>query len=488
MYRVYLDWNVMTSLKGEPQGLFARLADALQRHRERLWIPYTSVHLDDLTSGYDPKDERKVEFTRRDLDHIQQLTRGRHLELVSGQDQAMPTRREPLEFFESNYADQPEPMPDFSRDGVQSLFEGIRGAEGLGSLLNLMWDMPSAAAFPENAPPFVAALFPNWKAQNTTRALLLDFTSMVQRATTDHTYSLELQNFLREAAPLLSPRTLSSAAPEQVYERIDALVAPHIGGQSLTALMNKSMDEARKDSKPLTFQERFVEEYFKLEYLGYRAETIKPKNHFPNIVNDANHAFFAGHCDFFVTNDEKLRFKAKAVYHQFSTTTWVCSAEEFVTALEGEWHGYSAGTFAHYIEQSLSDGKPIPSPPDEAEAQLGYWLPQRLFDFFNFYIRSGSADIEYTHLERTYSKNLHRDEFECVVNLFAHCLGEDDTGANTMQLPQEMVDINDATWAGRQWTFEKARFQLSHLEGSLVFRIVLLPTPSVDVSVGSLTG
>lgn len=331
MYRLYLDWNAMGGLRGTPSGEFAKLADFLERYRDRFWIPYSSTHLDDLARGYDPTDPQKVKYTYDDLALIRRLTQGECFQTYHGQDGPTRDYRDPVEFFESHYEHQKDARASFA--ALLGPDNNVLGGS-LGALRDLLLDLP-ATPFPEEAQATpLAQMFPGWSSIGNTRSVVEDFSNLTQRAHTDYTYSTDLRDIIRQGLPMLTPTSVSSAAADTVFEHIDKLLAPYTGGISVIEMMDKMLTNSHDRTKPPTLFQRFINFYYLLELFGYHPEKLKPKNHFPNILGDATHAFLAGHCDFLVTNDKDLRYKAKAVYQKLPTNTSILSVAEFVKAIE----------------------------------------------------------------------------------------------------------------------------------------------------------
>ncbi len=57
-----------------------------------------------------------------------------------------------------------------------------------------------------------------------------------------------------------------------------------------------------------------------LNALGYWSEK---NSKFESFRNDTLHSVYAAHCDYFITNDKKLYYKVKAIYHNFGIKTEV---------------------------------------------------------------------------------------------------------------------------------------------------------------------
>ena len=54
MYRVYLDWNVISNLKRVDVEKFGQLRLKIKENQDRLLIPFTTAHIDDLKKSLKP--------------------------------------------------------------------------------------------------------------------------------------------------------------------------------------------------------------------------------------------------------------------------------------------------------------------------------------------------------------------------------------------------------------------------------------------------
>jgi hypothetical protein len=481
MYRLYLDRNVMTNLKGEPRGDFAALAALLAKHRSRFWIPYSSTHLDDLARGYDPANPAKVTYTLLDLEFMRDLTQGACFQSYVGQDAPQPDRRDPLEFFESHYAAQQSGLPDLTSLSQLTSEINLPGFPNVGQLLDSLFELPSIP-FPENAPPFLQEWFPNWKEKGTQRAVFEDFMAFVKRATSDPAYSVQIRNIISEGIPALTSKAVSSAQPENAYQRIDQLLAPFLNGQSIFEMMEKGK-VTPANAKPPTAESRFIEAYYQLELFNFHPDKLTPKNFLPNILGDATHAFLAGHCDFLVTEDKDLRHKAAAVYSKIRTSTRIFRVAEFVEFIQAELLDYTAQSWSHYLTEAIRLATPIS--PELAPSNVPlFHIPFPLFDLFNFFendvLPPNGRVIHFFRVYSTYSYFTLRDEIRDLVNLLHLCLGPDDEGHTTIQLPTEMNAIIADTWSGRQWSVGSYTFQLMTPGGDLRFSVFMPELPQQE--------
>jgi len=81
-------------------------------------------------------------------------------------------------------------------------------------------------------------------------------------------------------------------------------------------------------------REDIIASYFmNLDALGYRQDKIKRGHGYMSLATDAQHAFYASYCDFFVTNDEPTTDKAKAVYNYLRLPTKVTTLQELAAKI-----------------------------------------------------------------------------------------------------------------------------------------------------------
>lgn len=471
MYLIYLDLNAMAALRGTPSGSSAAFAAILEQHRDRFWIPYSSTHLDDLARGYDPADEKKVKFTYDDLAIIRRLTQEACFQTYVGQERPTPDRRDPVEYFESHYEAQQEAkgifstLANLSTDGL-----GIEGA--LGSLM----DLP-APPFPTEAQDTILAnLFPSWSTEGTMRGFMKDMAALMHRANTDYTYSTDLRDLVRQGIPQLEPGRISAVPSDKAFENIEKVLEPFMAGRSVFEMMNSQLKNYDNSKKEPSLMQRFTMAYTQLEYLGYHPEKITPKNHFPNLVGDSVHAFLAGHCDYFITNDKGLRHKAKAVYQEIPTRTQVVSVAEFVELMTNELIEYTPESYSYYLIEAIENRQIFSEEIVDDNVIQKCFLSYRLFDRFNACEIAGKKSISFFRNKCTYAYFLLPNEVEHTIDLLNKCLGVDDYGRSEFNLLTDFEEIRADSWIGRQWSNSSTITKLTCQGINLKLSIEFLPS------------
>ena len=69
--------------------------------------------------------------------------------------------------------------------------------------------------------------------------------------------------------------------------------------------------------------------YSTIDFKGFKSD-----KEFANMINDANHTFYAAHCAFFLTNDARCQYKAAEVYKRLNVPTLVLTPKEFLELIK----------------------------------------------------------------------------------------------------------------------------------------------------------
>lgn len=91
MIRIYLDWNIISSLK-KPE--FREIKEFIEKHKRYLQFPYSPAHFTDLMKSYKTNNE----YFFKDLETLEFLSE-KHL-MRWGTDRVEPLFATPKEYFE----------------------------------------------------------------------------------------------------------------------------------------------------------------------------------------------------------------------------------------------------------------------------------------------------------------------------------------------------------------------------------------------------
>ena len=99
--------------------------------------------------------------------------------------------------------------------------------------------------------------------------------------------------------------------------------------------MNKTLGELiashNQSDREQTLNEKFSSGFILLNFFSLDKEKNKKAN-FTSLNNDAQHSFFAAHCDVFITKDEGLKIKSSILYEEYGIPTQIFDIDEFLTA------------------------------------------------------------------------------------------------------------------------------------------------------------
>jgi hypothetical protein len=71
-------------------------------------------------------------------------------------------------------------------------------------------------------------------------------------------------------------------------------------------------------NRKISQNELFISAYCILDMIGFHSDKLpKDSNTMNSVTTDAKHAYFGGHCDWFITADKRLYHKARALYSNF---------------------------------------------------------------------------------------------------------------------------------------------------------------------------
>jgi hypothetical protein len=124
----------------------------------------------------------------------------------------------------------------------------------------------------------------------------------------------------------------------------------------------------------------FTSAYLNLNNLGFKADEIKGRKGFRNHFNDASHAFYGAHCDYFVVLDKKMRAKTRALYEKFEIPTKIMSPDEFLEESSAILSEEVA--FFDTIQNTISKREPVDFLEEDNTMKTLFRLPTRLMSYF----------------------------------------------------------------------------------------------------------
>lgn len=205
----------------------------------------------------------------------------------------------------------------------------------------------------------------------------------------------------------------------------------------------------------------FITAYICLNLLGIDKEK-NSKVVFSSFQNDAQHAYYAAHCEYLVSDDEQLRLKAKALYNLFEIETQVLTMDEFYNEVENQIS--EEIDLDNFMLQMKSVFDNIDYDNIKVYENVKILpLKNRYFNYFNklqiIDLESNNPVFAFYHELENYSMFTSYEEIEFVTNKIYYTLGRDLYSLKKYS-KEDTKQIQNGDWKGRMWDFEFCRFYL----------------------------
>lgn len=99
---IYLDWNIIKGIKAPTLEPFISLKKLLIENRDKIIIPFSSSHIEDLDKNY-VENQDKIDS---DLNFLQEITQGNFIHMSNSKKELEIQHYPVLEFFENHKKDQ----------------------------------------------------------------------------------------------------------------------------------------------------------------------------------------------------------------------------------------------------------------------------------------------------------------------------------------------------------------------------------------------
>lgn len=315
---VYLDWNIFNKLEhldADAPNVYSMVDEMITSGQ--FSAPFSNAHINDLYRGY-CKDQQ---YTKGHLDNIRRLTAGLCITQYWGEKKAKWHLRDPEEFLNATIEDNDGISPSFAEllvvddDPVLSLLKETQ--------LDLLKLQPVAPAFAKiyATNPIFYSMYPRTKNEMNMLALCEDIYSFSFKIKHDFTLYKQFRKFLNETrlkfpeyAKLINETEQKVTDPPK-YLSWDSM-------WETLELSTKSKTSHNPD------YDKIVSLFTTTDLKGYRQD-----ERFANLIDDALHCYYAGHCDYFITLDKRCYDKAKLVFDKLEITTKVFLPDEFVASI-----------------------------------------------------------------------------------------------------------------------------------------------------------
>ncbi|PCE64146.1 hypothetical protein [Sediminicola luteus] len=463
MIRVYLDWNVISSLK-RPD--YKDIKDFISKHKKYFLIPYTPAHFTDLMKSYNPDNE----LFKEDLRTLEFLS-DKHL-LRWGKDGIEPLFGTPTEYFEGekNKEDISElmDMEKVFKDLDESLDE-IGFGEMSGLMKSLYQSQPSGIEITDENRDIMKKMFPNLKPNSNMWDLMKEIGPFSQKLLKDGKYYKDFRNSLGEYGFKLESNS-GNWNYDEVIKNIDYFLLKQ--GTKMTFL--EYVETTFKHKKePVNQYEYYTTAYLMLDIIGYKIDKLpKPTDNMQNIQADGEHSFYGAHCDFFVAMDKKLRIKSEVLYNEFNVPTKIIEPNDLISELSkviddiDEKNDILGEAISFCQEDSFVES--YSSQEGSNTETFAFKLPKFYFNYFNYVICTIYPEIEglvltFRKAFKNYSRFIYYTEAETLIDTITRCFGYDDLQELKIKKKEFVYEDKDITF---EWIFEGGFIRLEKEENT----------------------
>jgi len=123
----------------------------------------------------------------------------------------------------------------------------------------------------------------------------------------------------------VDPKLLNNYSPQQVVGHLNTKLTNWGTQDTFIEMIEKSIS-FHPNGKSFGLNNRIAGAMELLDMLGYWKDRETENSNYARLW-DSNHTFFASHCDFFISNDKKTRYKARVIYDIYGINTKVISSE-----------------------------------------------------------------------------------------------------------------------------------------------------------------
>lgn len=449
MIRVYFDWNVYTNLKKETENPFKSILSIIKNNKGKILFPYSPAHLNDLKRGFSNNENAKSK-TYTDLNLLQEISNDHCLYFDKNSNKVLPYIINPIEQF-NDLIENGQIIP-FDIDNPFNLDSQETTSILWQNCLNELKKIPSGLNSDQinlisEKYGNINDLFKNLRNENNFYNLLKDVSNLMVKN--------ELQSTIYKTIRNASVTGLKIKTDYKQwgnpFEYLDKLLVKNQMFQSFQHMIDGILNDINKE-KPSSRFDYFINYYLSLDVFGYYPDKV-----FPNLIDDATHAYYGAHCDIFVTDDKYTYHKVKEIYNHFNIATKVCKAADFPSEfyqLNEIGNNNPKNISEQIVEIIRNSFILLKSMDDEFNPVTIYKIQHPIADFFNRMQISHFSDSTSLFIYKktdNYSTFLFWTEIKSIVNKIVSDLGIDDNLKAEFNPETEQNEISNKVWEGRIW-------------------------------------
>jgi len=459
MIRIYLDWNIVSSLK-KPE--FKDIKEFIDKHKRYLQFPYSPAHFSDLMKSYRPENV----YFNIDLEMLEYLSE-KHL-ISWEKDRVKPFFCTPKEYFEG----EKNKEDIFDLMNIEKIVQKIDDSEAdpeISKMVSIMKSLfqhqSSGIEITDENKNVMNKIFPNIKNGSTMWDLIKDIGPFSKKLLQDGKFYKDFRNTIADQGFKLDANS-GNWEYNKVIKNIDEFLLR--SGTKMTYL-EYVKNSLKSKKKPINRYEYFTTAYLMLDLIGYKTDKLpKPTDNMQNIQADGEHSFYGAHCDYFVAMDKKLRIKSKVLYNEFNITTKIIEPKDFISELEKVIDPMN--NKVNFIQEAISFCNKenfIESCHDENGVEIYVFkLPKFYFNYFNYVLYENYPEIEgcvliFKKVFKNFSNFIYYTESETLVDSVTTFFGYEDKNELTVKKKEFVYEDKQTIF---DWSFDGGLIRLENEE------------------------
>lgn len=303
----YLDLNIfdriekIETLENEVKANYLSLKQKIEN--KQLFTAYSNAHINDLFRGY----QKNPTYVEGHLKNIEYLTNNNCVCQYWNQSNVVFHKRNIFEFFNEKNKEW-----EFETETYDELISDV-------PLLRMQAELKKNIPLPENfkkgySEPIFALMFPLSKIYNNQYSLEADLYAFQNKFKSDYSLYKTIKKFLALSLKKLKNNQGFTAALRNQFKDLPI----HL---DLTDIYDVFTPNTKTGNNVM--YSKILETFYKFDLAGYKTDS-----NFNNMFDDSLHTFYAAHFDYFITNDERCRYKAQKTYNKLGILTQVITSNE----------------------------------------------------------------------------------------------------------------------------------------------------------------
>jgi hypothetical protein len=461
MKRVYIDSNVFRFLKKKDNEFYSKLYDDLNSFSDRLIYYFSHAHILDL-------ERDKTNHKYDDLIFMEKFVKSNYLLLPYKDTFVNVQIATPTEVFQGQ--DKSQSLEEifnfdnlFDDEELKKSPEMVVAKELLEKAMNTILKVDLKTNLEEQSEEAInlsKRLIPVLKDEYKLSEWISQFSNLMNNLYEDKSLYKNLRRNTIETLNLKEKYNIN------INDfNFDENLRNTPLQKSFLELVEESMSNNNYNNEQKEFN-FLITGFSLLNILGIDNEANK-KVKFANTLHDAQHAYYAAHCDYLVSDDEGLIVKAKVLYKLLEIETQALTVDEFSKSISviAEQNELNLNRYFKLLEYDIKNALIIDKKTSIVYDREYTTLKPSVFHFgyfnqFDFIIDKdeGKFLVFYKQI-KNYSRFTAYTELESITNKIVEVFGQDDYFKGKYTL-EDTKQINSGNWKGRIWTIEPIKFLL----------------------------